>query len=244
MNQDQIRMLNGFNEHPVFGKLNHADREALIAMSSLVRLAAGEALCQEREPVHHAWVLLEGEIKQVKHTMRGQALLIDLILPGELYGAVYYRHQPVYACSAIALKLSVAIAFPLESFWKRLDENPALQRALLEDTCIKLCHAQEMRGLLLEEAPVRMAHLILQLADRFGDCIPETRSTLAELAGITTETAIRLTGAMSASGIIRTARGRIEILSMDRLREAAQGIHTARNEKGTSRLQNPGARGD
>jgi copper resistance protein B len=35
--------------------------------------------------------VLEGEVKLVRHTTRGQVLLVDITLSGEIFGAVVYR---------------------------------------------------------------------------------------------------------------------------------------------------------
>ena len=104
-----------------------------------------------------------------------------------------------------------------------LENNPPLQKMLLADTSQKLCQALQMRGLWLEEARVRIAHLLLYLHEKFGRVIPETRATIAELAGTSVETAIRITNGLARRGILATRRGRVEILSLSGLRACAQG---------------------
>ena len=80
-----------------------------------------------------------------------------------------------------------------------------------------------MRVLWLEEARVRIAYLLLYLYEKFGRVIPETRATIAELAGTSVETAIRITSGLVKRGILATRRGQVEILSLARLRVCAQG---------------------
>jgi len=98
-----------------------------------------------------------------------------------------------------------------------------LQRALLRDTCEKLAHANQMRGLSLEQARVRVAHQLLLLSEKFGPVIPQTRAVLAELAGTTVETAIRISNAMARDGVIVTRRGQIKVLCHASLRAYAEG---------------------
>ena len=104
-----------------------------------------------------------------------------------------------------------------------LENNPPLQRMLLADTSQKLCQAIQMRGLSLEEARVRIAQVLLYLCEKFGQVIPETRATIAELAGTSIETAIRITNRLARRGILATSRGQVEILSPAGLRDCAQG---------------------
>jgi len=69
--------------------------------------------------------------------------------------------------------------------------------------------------------------MLLYLHEKFGRLIPQTRATLAELAGTTVETALRITKALTRSGILATSRGRMEILSLAGLRACAQGSGSA-----------------
>ena len=74
-----------------------------------------------------------------------------------------------------------------------------------------------------EVAPIRIAQWLLLLHEKFGGIIPETRTTLAELAGTSVETAIRVTKELSRRHILRTKRGQIEICSLSALRACASG---------------------
>ena len=168
------------------------------------------------------WLLVRGEVKLLKYTTRGAALLIDIIMPNHLLGAVFYEPNPVYPYTAQAIKRTALLSFPLQDLLDELEANPALQKALLRDTCQKLAHANQMRGLSLEHARVRVAHQLLLLSEKFGPVIPQTRAVLAELAGTTVETAIRISTAMARDGIILTRRGEIEVLCQASLRAYAK----------------------
>ena len=201
--------------HPLLGK---QCSDALRKMASSLRLATlrkGEFICRESTPVVSFWLLQSGEVKLVRHTTKGQSLLIDIILPEEVFGLVFYDHHPVYPYSAVALKDTTCLAFPVKAFQAEAENNGELAKALLQDTCLRLCHSLRMRGLLLEEAPSRVATLLLNLFEKFGRRIPETRAVLAELSGVTVETAIRITRALAEEGILETRRGSIEILDLD-----------------------------
>jgi CRP/FNR family transcriptional regulator, nitrogen oxide reductase regulator len=204
-------------QHPVLSQFRQLNWKHLIAGCSLREFRPADAICQEGQPAQHGWLIVEGEVKLVRHTTRGQVLLVDILLRGELFGVVFYRNQPVQPAAAVALKRTRLLQFPLAILMEELEGNPALQTALLQDTCLKLCQSVAMRGLALEELPVRVATILCRLHEKFGPVIPETRSTLAELAGTTTESAIRITRELQAQGILRLERGVIEVLSLDRL---------------------------
>src|ERR1035437_5964380 len=78
--------------HPVFSRIRRQfSWDNLLKQSQLQTLKAGQTICREGEPARTAWLVLEGEVKLVRHTTRGQVLLVDITLSGEIFGAVVYR---------------------------------------------------------------------------------------------------------------------------------------------------------
>lgn len=213
---------NAIRANSVLSKLQASSKRKLIAGATFQELEGGATLCHQDAPAVRFWLVLEGEVKLVKYTSTGHALLIDLILPNQLFGAFFHPHASS-PCSAVTVRRTKLLSFRLKDLIEDLDENPALQRLLLAETCNKLCQAQRMRGLWLEDARVRIAHLLLYLYEKFGPLIPETRATLAELAGTRVETAIRISTELARRGILVTRRGQIEILCLADLRACAQG---------------------
>jgi CRP-like cAMP-binding protein len=207
----------------ILSKLRPASKKRLIAGAALQQLEKQATIYHQETLAGRFWLVLGGEVKLVKYTTQGGALLLDVLLPNQLFGAVFHCHPPVYPCTAMTVRKTELLAFRLQDFLEDLDKNPPLQRVLLADTCLKLWRAQQMRGLWLEGARVRIAHLLLYLYERFGPIIPETRATLAELAGTSVETAIRITTVLARRGILVTRRGQIEILCLADLRACAQG---------------------
>lgn len=200
-----------------FSLLPEAEQEELTAQTHLREFAKGEVLYHEDDPAGQVWGVVRGQVKLVKITRKGHELMIDLVVPQELFGAVYYAEHPTYPTTAIALEDTVALSFPVAAMHRLLDQVPGFQKAILADMCQRLCHAQEMRGLAVEDVPRRLSWALLYLYEKFGPEIPHGRQTVAELAGTTIETAIRFTRKLSRDGIVSTQRGRIKILAPDRL---------------------------
>lgn len=217
------RANDAISANDVLSKLRASSKQKLVAGAAIQELERGAVICHQEASAIRFWLVLSGEIKLVKYTSKGAALLIDIILPNQLFGAVFCRDNPVYPCTAVAVKRAELLSFRSKDLVADLETNPPLLKMLLADTCHKLCHAHQMRGLWLEEARVRIAHLLLHLYEKFGRVIPQTRATLAELAGTSVETAIRLTNALAQRGILATRRGQIEILSLPGLQACAQG---------------------
>jgi CRP/FNR family transcriptional regulator len=83
-----------------------------------------------------------------------------------------------------------------------------------------------LKDLAGERAQQRLARILLMLASRMGHTIPFTRQELADMAGMTTETAIRLTSQLKERGIISSVRGQLIIVDEVKLRALAEGPPT------------------
>jgi CRP-like cAMP-binding protein len=208
-------------------KVRGLSRERLAAGAAFQRFEKGATICHQDSPATRFWVVLRGHVKLVRYSSRGVAISIELVLPNELFGALFHERTRVYPWTAVAATPTHVISFRIADLTHELEVNPQLQKKLLADTCYKLCQAQRMRGLWLEAARVRIAHALLYLYEKFGRTIPQTRAVLAELAGTSPETAIRISTAMVRLGIVATRRGQIEIVSLADLRKCAHGEEPA-----------------
>ncbi len=204
--------------------LEPSEQKALAAVAHLQRFAKGQTIYEEGKPAADIWVVASGQVKIVKFSEGGQALALELMIAPELFGAVFYAQDPVYPCSAIALQETAVLRFRVADLFSCSKKNSRLQDAMLAETCRRFCHAQNMRGLAMEKARKRIAYVIVYLHRKFGSEILHSRATLAELAGVTVETAIRTTSLLNQRGIIETKRGSIEVRSLAMLEEFAFGI--------------------
>ena len=207
----------------LLSKLRAVSKQKLTAGATFEALERGTVIYHEEAAAARFSIVLRGEVKLVTYSTKGAALLIDIVLSNQLFGAVFHDHNPVYPCTAVAMKPTELLSFRRKDLMEDLENNPPLQRMLLADTSQKLCQAIQMRRLSLEEARVRIAQVLLYLYERFGRVIPETRAAIAELAGTRVETAIRITNRLARRGILATGRGQVEILSLADLRDCAQG---------------------
>jgi len=207
----------------VLSKLRAVSKQKLTAGATFEALERGTVIYHEEAPAVRFSLVLRGEVKLVTYSSKGAALLIDIVLLNQLFGAVLHPHNPVYPCTAVAMKPTALLSFRRNDLMEDLENNPTLQKLLLADMSQKLCHSIQMRGLWLEEARVRIARVLLTLHEKFGLVIPATRATVAELAGTSVETAIRITSRLSRRGILATGRAQAEILSLAGLRDCAKG---------------------
>ncbi|MGI9088806.1 MAG: Crp/Fnr family transcriptional regulator [Chthoniobacterales bacterium] len=207
--------------NPFLSLLGGAERKECIQQSSLFTIPKGDTLYRAGDPADCVWAVVNGQAKIVKQSHSGRCLLIEIIMPGEICGGICYSENTHFVFSAFAMEETKALRFPLEVLQKNAETNPALLRALLKDICRRLYHAQHMRSLSVEDVAGRVACALVYLQDKFGDTIPHSRATLAELSGTTVESAIRATRLLHQRGILETQRNRIEITSLQALKDFA-----------------------
>lgn len=201
----------------LFGPLKASARDELAADTNLKRYSRGSLLFHEGDDSRHSWFVLNGLVKLARITPKGQELVIELAATEDLFGAVYYHEHPVYPATAIALEPTTVACLPVRSLEAAMQRDPAFQRALLADTCRRLCRAQELRGLALEPVARRLAWALSYLAEKLGHEITASRALLAQLAGTTVETAIRVTGQWAREGWLATERGKMIVLDPEAL---------------------------
>lgn len=208
-------------DHRLLSLLSESERRRLAKQSSLFLFAKQEALYLSGEAADCGWGIISGQIKIVSKTHSGHRLLIEIIMPGEFCGGHCYSDEGKFAFSAVAMEETTALQFPIIALQRLADQNAQLLRALAKEICRRLHQAQHMRSLSVENVAGRIACALVYLQDKFGDQIPHSRVTLAELAGTTVESAIRTTRLLERRGILKTQRNRIEISSLRALKDFA-----------------------
>lgn len=77
--------------------------------------------------------------------------------------------------------------------------------------------------LVSERVDQRLLNVLYMLLNKFGPELNFTNAELADLAGTTTETTIRVMSLLREEGIIQTGRGRVTITDPDRLQNLSRG---------------------
>jgi CRP/FNR family cyclic AMP-dependent transcriptional regulator len=113
-----------------------------------------------------------------------------------------------------------------EDFRRRVDANPSVAWALLQELSRRLRRADEkIGGLVLLDVPGRIARLLLDLAEEGGGPAIEktlTHQTIAQMIGASRETVSRAMKDFQETGLIRVERRRIAVANREALEKRAQ----------------------
>ena len=211
----------------IFSSLNEEELSGLAGLSVERSFQPNEFIFWEGDEADYFYVIAQGRIKVVKHASSGKEFIIAFFEPGEMFGEVAVFEGKSYPASAQALSASKVLGISRQDFLDFLATRPKVALRIINILGGRLRDAQgRLKDLAGERVEQRLARILLMLASRMGNTLPFTRQELADMAGMTTETAIRLTGGLSERGIIRTSRGQLVILDDAKLRALAEGPPT------------------
>jgi len=179
-----------------------------------------QVLYFEGHPADQLWVVRSGQVRLYKSSANGLLTTLDALGPGEVFGAVSALGSKVYPSSAEAVTECTAWSLPRERFLELLDEDPRIGTEILQILSRRLHDAHDrLRSFAHDPAPARLASELLRAAE--DDEAHVTRRALAEAAGTTVETAIRVLRRFQRDGLLEGRVGQIRILDKPRLREIA-----------------------
>ena len=174
----------------------------------------------EGNPADRLWVVRRGEVRLYKSSPSGHITTLDVLGPGEVFGAVSALEQDLYPASAETVTEGSAWWLKRHSFLRLLDEDPKLAVEILAIVSRRLRDAHDrMRSLAHDTAPRRVALALLRAAPD-GEA-QVTRRALAEAAGTSVETAIRVIRRLEIGGVVTGEVGRVQILDEVILRKIA-----------------------
>jgi CRP/FNR family transcriptional regulator, cyclic AMP receptor protein len=199
---------------PLFSVLDPADLRTLASRFHAVRYGRGEIIFRDGDPAERLFLIDTGRVKLSTSSPTGQEMLIGLVGRGQIFGELEIIDRGPRAMDARAMEDALLYAFPSDAFWTILENRPALARRLLELMARRLRRAdQASQDLVFFDAPTRLARRLLQLAEEHGQAMgPDeesvrvavrvTQEELAQMIGVTRESANRLVASFSERGWI------------------------------------------
>lgn len=182
-----------------------------------------QVLYFEGSPADRLWVVRTGQVRLYKSSSGGQLTTLDVLAQGEAFGVLSALETDVYPASAEAVVSGSAWWLPRESFQRLLEEEPRLNAEILRILSRRLREAHDrLRSFAHDPAPARLAAALLRAAAPAGEA-HVTRRALAEAAGTTVETAIRVLRRFEREGLVEGRVGCVRILDEPRLQEVSRG---------------------
>lgn len=187
--------------------------QALLDQAVHLRLARGESLFKEGDPVRNIYFVQSGEIKAVRVQPDGAQSTMIRSRAGEFFGESSVAVQ-YYSCHAMAVKSAHLLAFSVDAFRQALlhDGQFAFDFAVtMAAHARRQCSRQER--LRLKLARDRVLHfLICEGGTACTVTWPASMSELAEELGLEPETLYRTLASLEQEGLIKREKPCIHLI--------------------------------
>jgi CRP/FNR family transcriptional regulator len=213
--------------NPLFAALPAREIDALGRVAREDRYRARDYVFMEGDPAQWLCLVKSGRVKIVRHSRTGKDVVLELLGPGEMFGGVAVIERRPYPASAQAIEASTVVKIPAEAVVALAERYPSLIReiALMIGRRLRAAH-DSVKALAVDPVEARLAATLLRLGERDGTRSQQgltlpfhlTRQSLADMAGTTVETAIRVVSRWIKDGVVADHGGRLVLKNLDALR--------------------------
>ncbi len=216
---------------PLFSALDAEAATALRASMVESRVPRGDVIFAEGEPGDRMYVILDGKVKLGQKSVDGRESLLAVLGPGEVFGELSLFDPGPRTATATAVTDVVVIGLGHDNLRPWLAGRPEVAESLLQALAQRLRRTNEtLADLVFSDVPGRVAKLLLELADKFGQPGPEgvlvhhdlTQEELAQLVGASRETVNKALADFTQRGWIVVDQREVILLDMERLARRAR----------------------
>jgi len=209
----------------LFRCLNPAEARALAEVCRLQVCERGDTVFVEGARAKEMSFVALGTVKIVKATPT-RSVILRIVGAGSPVGIVAAWEGRPYPGTAVAIEPSTIVHVPEREFFALTDRHPEILRQLLQMMMNRQVQLGQRVSEMTGSVETRVAQALLDLvassgkADAQGASIPLalTRQEIADLAGTTVETAIRIMSRWGKEGLVLTEGDGFVIPDVERLR--------------------------
>ena len=190
------------------------------------RFKTGEVVFHEGTTPQGVYVVCTGKVKIYKSSRSGQQLITRVESPGDLLGQItLLAKEGPYTGTAEALEPSVISMVEENNFRDFLTRFPVASLALLKELARDVRRGEnKARDIAFKPARGRLADVLLRMmkpAKPRPIVAGLKRRDLAEMAGLTIETAVRLLKDFEERGVLKKKDKDLVVLNEEQLRSLA-----------------------
>ncbi|HZY42021.1 MAG TPA: Crp/Fnr family transcriptional regulator, partial [Anaerolineae bacterium] len=125
----------------------------------------------EGDPADRLWVVQGGQVKIIKHSADGQESILEVILPGEMFGGAGILF-PIHPATSVAMTTTTTLSLSREDYLLLIHLFPDIALRIIAILGERLRAAMHMRALSTDRVDTRLAHILLKLCDKVGEPTP------------------------------------------------------------------------
>ena len=211
---------------PIFKNLGGLELELINSSRFQVDYKAGEIIFKQGTPSPY-FVCITSGMAKIYIEGYGKNLILGLVKPIDyIFGpGIYVDNRHYYSASAV--EDCTACLVDASVFKKLIRENPDFAEEFLKRISLQaIFNFDQLLNLTQKQMPGRIADVIFYLSDKIYCKNPFeltiSRQDLADLSGMSKESAIRILKEFKEEGILTLAGNSMEILNMKQLRQISE----------------------
>jgi CRP-like cAMP-binding protein len=219
------------NSSEWFGALDPAFRQAVLASSRIMTVAASGIVFHRGDPSDGIYCVMSGAVCFSGNAASGRGAIAALVEAPQWFGEVALFDGGSRTHDAWADVASTLLHLPLRHLTKILAEDPGrwqqLGRLLVRKLRIALALLEDMA---LEPPRVRLARCLINLLEGYGQrkaapsrSLRVSQERLGMMLSLSRQTVNELLQHLEQEQVIQCQRGGVRILDLNRLSDAARG---------------------
>jgi CRP-like cAMP-binding protein len=223
INLSEAAKVNAFHECQIFRDVPPADIKELASHATAVVFAKGTFIFKEGDPANLFYIVYDGLVQVYKTSGSGKNVTFTIAARGDTLTASALSIDN-YFVSTQAMNDVTVLRVGRKEFLAFLGGHISVAMGIIAIMAQRLNREYErIVDIVGEEVELRLVHSLCLLAGKFGPVLSLTRQELANFAGTTTETTIRVLSKLKKKGVISCSatRGEIVISDLERLQNNA-----------------------
>lgn len=210
----------------LFRCLNPAETKALAQVCRLQVCERGDTVFTQGTRAKEMSFVALGTVKIVR-SMPARSVILRIVGAGNPIGIVAAWEGRPYPGTAVAVEPSTIVHVPEREFFSLADRHPEILRQLLQMMMQRQVQLGKRVSEMTGSVEARIAQALLDLVattgrvdgDRAALRLALSRQEIADLAGTTVETAIRIMSRWGKEGLVRTEEDGFVVPSLEALRQ-------------------------
>lgn len=209
----------------LLGGFSPMDLKVILGAAKPRHFLSHSVVANQGNPADHLFLLIKGRARYFFNTQEGKKVILCWLTPGEIFGGAAILSNPSwYLVSTETLKDSSVLVWDRPTLRSLAGRYPLLlENALLIANDYLSWYVADHLALVSHTARQRLAGVLTCLAQTIGERVPEgfefeaTNEELASAANVTPFTTSRLMSKWQQNGAVRKRRGKVLLLSPERL---------------------------
>ncbi len=220
----------------LFQRLSEAQLTTLEQKALLRKFPKGSSVYLPNDIADAAYLLAEGRMRICASTPEGKQSILTFVEPGELFGELAIIESGEREERAEAVQNSTVVLLPGNHLRQLMEESPNLALGVTKLIGMRRKRVERrLRSLLFRSNRERLAQLLLDLAEQYGNATTDgielgiklSHQDLAAIIGATRETVTTVLGEMQGQGLLRIQRQKLTLLGLRELANELAGSGAA-----------------